>query len=321
MTTISRLFEYHDFSRPTLEAVALAADKQMAAKTYQEYFQSMGISRLTRLHYKGDKPTEVLDIRPKDHDEKEAVFVELPMANSLDPNQIMTVATMAASNPDKRFVAFPNPSRPGRSAGRLSVKQIMGGSLQAETQNHFAEEQNIETVHEVGYSLGALKSTVATVAANFSVTNLVNIEPVIGKRTLSQLGKAFKSSEKQLEYYVRANHLPIYEDARKASGSDVSYILGLLRLSNIATALALREPDFLHTVASALEVQRDCVLHTAWGTDSELSNDARLRNDLAFLRDAFGAARVRQTRLVGAHHALGNDIHLHAALVTQAINR
>src|SRR5680860_93683 len=109
MKTAERLQAYYDFSPGVVDQVAEFAEYQGSFSTYQEFLVSSGIAEAAM----STKNGQVIDIRPDDYDSTEAMVLQLPMANPLDPNQLYQVATIAGTNPDKRVIAFANPSGHG----------------------------------------------------------------------------------------------------------------------------------------------------------------------------------------------------------------
>lgn len=327
MNTLERLAGYYPFSIETREAVSDFADKQARYRTYQDFFDEVGVGQPYVVEQTGYKPVSVLDIRPDEHDPAEALFYHLPMANPLDANQMYQVATIAGTNPGKRVIAAGNPSAPGYGAGRLTHSQraaVTRGDLTPTVDPvlRFADEQGIEFAEHVGYSYGSDKAAEAATRANHEVKNIVAIEPVVGARNLLKLGLDFAATAKHLKRYVEANELPSFNEARQDSVGPLAYNLGLLRLTNIAIARALGRGDFDSRVMAAMDQSRqeNAVATIIWGSASELARDGLCKALYSTLEQTYGSRRVQRIRLEDQTHALANDVHLQAAVVLDALS-
>jgi len=324
MNTAERLEGYYPFSQGVIETVANFADHQKDFDSYQAFFDSLGIGETIKWQAEGYLPVEILDIRPKEHDPREAMFVRLPMANPLDPNQIFQVATLAGTNPTKRLIAIGNPSRGSYGTGLLNREQrkaVAHDDLRplVEPSHLYAAKQKIETGTEVGYSEGALLAPASAAMTSYAVNRLISIEPVVQKRSLPKLGKDFMSTAKELKGYVQASDTPIFEEARKDSVSGLTYNLGVLRLTNLAAARTLAHGKFEQQMGQALDQQADMIASVIWGSESELALDGVVREIIHSLRGNHGHNRVGGICLPGQKHALANDIHLQAAVVLESL--
>jgi hypothetical protein len=324
MATAERLVDYYAFSPDVVDTVSEFAKRQSQYVTYQGFFHAMGIEGTQKLQSDGYLPVDVLDIRPKDYDPTTALIYHLPMANPLDPNQIYQLATVAATNPDRRIIATGNPSGPGYNSGLLTAKQrndAAHGKFQAvvEPVLRFAEQQGITTVDEIGDSYGVDTAATAAAAGRYEVGKLICIEPAsVKKRNLAKLALDFNSTAKPLGMYVAASNLPTFNEARKDSVSAAGYAMGLGRLTNLAIGRGLARGRFVAEMDDAFEHQKTMESTIIWGSESELAIDALMTNIVGGLQEQYGE-RVKAIRLPGQKHNLANDIHLQAALVLQSL--
>ncbi len=316
-TTAERLGGYQVFSPHVVDAVAEFADFQASFKTYQEFLTSQGITE----GMLADKGLAYIDLRPKEHDPAEALVVHLPMANPLDPNQLYGIATIAGTNPNKRIIAFANPSGPGYDGNwllhseRRKVVRGNGRPLVASLE-HRLSQVGIDTVDHYGYSYGVEKALAASMG-HTSVKSLILLEPAsVEPRNLVSLGLAFAKSAGRLEEYVQACNLPTFEDAREDSVGALSYNLGLARLSNIAIARYISQGRFFANYRHALLANHNASATVAWGSESELASDQILSNTL---NQPGYTQRTNDLRLVGHGHAVANDIHVQAAVVLEGL--
>ena len=111
---------------------------------------------------------------------------------------------------------------------------------------------------------------------------------------------------------------PAGEPLREAlCGSEVSelrYAGGLMRLSNLAILRALSRGDFADRAAQVLHGNPRARATIAWGTKSEFVSEQAMQWLVARLGNRVGALA-----LTGMHHAGGNDIDLHAAIMLQGL--
>lgn len=324
MTTADRLSNYYPFDPEVIDKVSEFADRQRGYATYGDFFDSVGVGETVKWQPDGYLPSEILDIRPAEHDPEEALIYHLPMGNPLDPNQIYQIATIAGTNPNKRIIAAGNPSGRGYGYGRLDLWQrdrVANFDLRpvVEPVLRYVDEQGISRSHQVGYSYGSDKAAEAAMHADHEVENIITLEPVLGSRNLVRLGLDFASTAKELDHYVKASGLPTFEAAREESVGMVDFDLGLLRLSNFAIARALAKGQFDVRLDNALERQHSARASVIWGSESELAVDGLCAAVCAGMSRTYSEHRVRGIRLPEQKHALANDIHLQAAVVRESL--
>ncbi|MEO8862938.1 MAG: hypothetical protein ABI354_01300, partial [Candidatus Saccharimonadales bacterium] len=75
---------YPVFEQNIIEDVNELVERLKGFETYVQFFDSVGAGEPKVYQPDGYSPQSVVDIRPKDHDEKTAIFVDLAMANPND---------------------------------------------------------------------------------------------------------------------------------------------------------------------------------------------------------------------------------------------
>lgn len=326
--TQKRLVEYGFFSKETVKKVADVAVQQIEYRRYQDYLASVGVPEV-QLHTANDGGgVPVVDIPAKAPRRQGVLVVHLPMGNPLDSNQLFQVATIAAANPEYRVISFGNPSggpfafrqqnltalkRQGIASGR-KVAPLVAAELD------YLKAQGIRRVVHAGYSYGALKATLASsVEADVVVEGLVCIEPVAHPRSIVQLVGDFLRTDAALNKYVNRSGIPVFIDARKHAVKGRHYTRGLIRPINIAVAYLLARIDFIPLFKNVLAKWPKLHAMVVWAGKSELGNDAHMKAN--FHGISHNNPRVHTMRLTDDVHAFANDIHLHAAIICEALVR
>jgi hypothetical protein len=311
--TAERLASYYAFSPDVIDTVAEHAGFQASFETYQEYLQQVGAELPA---YGRGRP--VLDIQPEDYDPSEALVVNLPMGNALDPNQQFQIATVAGTNPDRRVIAFANPAGRHYGVNKVPFSGLVSawtGSFDSaiERKERYLDHEGIIKVDETGASYGADILAATAASGRYQIDKAVAIEPAsaVKRMLLPGLLPAFASSEAPLEGYVKANSLPIFEAARDDS-TDAASILGLLRLSNAVSSHGISRGRFEEHLTVAQQRRPETEFHVVWGSESELVMDG-LMIGIVIRRGANGI------RLEGQKHALMNDVHLNAAIALECL--
>ncbi len=328
MNTVTRLQEFQLFSPEVIDEISQAAAVQRQ-RTYHGFFEFAGVPEKQTYATPEDDRIELYDILPRvEGDDKTALVIRLAMAQPLDGNQTYQIATLAATNPEKRILVAANPSmKRFGEYGRLKHaerKDVAEGNFQpvAEPLLRYAASQGIATLEHVGYSYGSDVAVASTLNDSFDHKGLLVVEPAsIVPRCLVALTRAFASTAKQLSHYYEANELPAYDAARDPSVSTygMSYNAGLANLTSIAAARGIACGNFFEVLKRAVSIDGNAELDTtvAWGSRSELAIDRIMQIKLRSLRHEVPQARLNHVRLPGEYHALANDVHLFAALVRQ----
>lgn len=324
MNTAEKLSEFYDFSPEVVDRVSETMERISSFDTYKDFFAATGVTA-ARVYFDGYKPSRVLDTRPDDYDETEAISVSLAMGQPFDDNNIYQVAAVAAHFPDKRVVAFSNPCGINYHAGRARFSHlptIWRGDVTPliDTELKYYDAHHVERVYKGAYSYGIEKALAATVRSGHDTPAIALIEPAsVIPRSLKELGDAFSSTEPALEGYVNASDLPTFLDARANSINKYNYIVGLARPTNIAIARSIGRGLFGIHANDALIAQPDMQMTVAWGSDSELAVDVKLQENIEILRSVHGD-HVRAMRMIGHRHALGDMLPVKLAIMDEAFS-
>lgn len=324
-TTRERLKAYFPFSKTTLNAVGKLADKQQSFPSYKTFFASAGLST-AKLHVtKQGRGVSVIDIHP--NGAKQTLVLHLPMGNPLDANQQYQLASLATLLPKTRIVGFGNPSggaysfkEQGASFWRLFLIAMgIRPQLLITPELDYLATKNIKDAYQIGYSYGALKALLTSrYAPAGTVKGVVTIELVSHPRNPIRLLKDFQNTFPPLGEYVKASGLRLFQDARNDAVTGHDYHAGMRRAINLAIGIMLSRVNALKLANQVLSVHNKASLVMAWGTASELVDDNRMRRALTRMNDLF-AGRVKAVRLPGQKHGFANDVHLHAAIIYEAI--
>jgi hypothetical protein len=326
MNTAERLQSYYHFNEAVIADVSEAMERQ-ANYSYPDFLDFVGADSPKPYELDGYSTRQILDIRPSEHDDKQALIVHLPMAVPLDTNQRYQLASLANVMPNTRIIAMSNPSSGVYKSGGLTYKQrqqVSCGIFKPVTDplGAYIEKEGIEEVENVGGSYGAELAASFAVSGNHKVATTVYIEPAsVIRRGVVKLGLDFKSSEAPMAEYVAANELPAFVEARKDAVGAKDYMSGLLRPTNIAVARGLAKGDFYHNARMALLAQSNMYTSFAWGTDSELALDSEMPGIVSGYTALAGISNVMRIRMFGQKHALGNDLALSIAIVLQSLRR
>lgn len=324
--TATRLEAYALFSPQTVKTVADCA-KTQATLSCEDWLAMIGVPKVKLYAAKNKRVVPYVDIAARvDYGDAKTLVVHLPMGNSLDPNQLYQVATIAATNPDFRVVAFGNPSgRPFKfRQQRLSIKELFEVAFTKKRRSviaselEYLERNAIKNVYHVGYSYGALKALLAVHYAPEVVRGLILVDPVAHPRYRKQLLENFMATFEPMGRYVDRTNIQGYFDARKEAAETVNFNEGLRRPINIAIGLMLAKADFTELLTNALKRTPHLITTVAWGGKSELGNDAHMGVTLYNLAQKY--PHVTVLRLKDDMHAFANDLHLYAAIVHEALS-
>lgn len=325
--TKQRLEECYCFSPQTIQTVATVAEQQARHTRYQDFLDIIGAPAVQLHTTKKGRGVTFVDI-PAKTKQVGVLVVHLPMANPLDSNQLFQVATIAAGVPNYRVIAFGNPSG-GSYAFRQqnpSIKQkwaiARGNNVESlvTAELDYLKSQGVRQVVHAGYSYGALKAMFASYYESpVEVSGLICVEPVAHPRSIVQLVGDFLRTDNPLNKYVNRSKIPAFIDARKHAVDGLSYRKGLIRPINIAIAFLLARTDFMTLLKKILTKRPAIHAVVAWGGKSELGNDAHMTTVLHQLSSA--NPRVHALRFAEDTHALANDIHIHAAIILEALTR
>lgn len=328
MSEQKRLQKYYPgFDQDVLDRVSEVAEKQRAS-SWEEIRSTLPD---TQIYSTKESEIELMDIIPREGYDDTWVY-HLPMANPLSDNMRLRMATLASANPDKRIISIGNPSGPGQGIGKIpfgSIRSVWSGDLRAAVDPalRYLLDKGIVDASHIGFSYGAEKALAAArYAKNYdqNVSNGLFMEPVALKsRSAIELARDFNESGKALSDYIEASaSQPVLEANAAASEKSrglLGYALGLLRLSNIAIAHSLTKDSFEGNLVETLKNQEQMRAHLVWGSDSELSIGILMRAISRRIEEDFGQSRTTSIELEGQKHAMGDDVFLHTALVSQAL--
>lgn len=325
-----RLEKYGVFAPETLDFAARQTELLTQYDTYQELFSAVDVPLKPHVFMDAqDRGVPVVDIASRTEKQDGVLVVYLPMGNSLDTNQLYQIAALAHAFDSYRIIAFGNPSgKPYayreqnlRLADWLRVVLTKHRRAVVSTECAYLEAQEIRDAYHVGYSFGALKALLmARYGQPDEVKKLVLLDPVAHSRGLKQLLGDFKNTFKPLGEYVNRTELQTFLDARDDAAALVKYTAGLYRPVNIAIGIMLARVDFISLLKTVLQRLPKLAVTVAWGTKSELGNDAHLKANLHVLAHEEAKGRVEALRLTGDTHAFANDLALYTAIVHDAVD-
>ena len=320
--TRKRLEQYGIFSAATLNFAALKAEALKQYPTYQKLFKTVGISNPTLFMNSQGRGVPLVDLDPREA-EKGVFVVHLPMANPLDANQLYQVAALALAFPAYRIIAFGNPSgRPYKFREQnlsfidwLRVAFTKNRRALVSTELDYLAGQNIRGAYHIGYSFGALKALTAVYYASpESTEGVVLIDPVAHARYFKQLVGDFQATFEPLGEYVDRTELETFLEARK-DAVHVNHMQGLRRMVNIAIGIMLSRVELVEYLQDTLAKHSQLKAYVAWGSKSELGNDAHMKANLHNIVHDTAKGRAGALRLDGARHAFANDLPLYIAIV------
>ena len=96
------------------------------------------------------------------------------------------------------------------------------------------------------------------------------------------------------------------------------YAKSYLRPVNIAIGILLSRTSIVRVLQRLLVRNPQVKVAAAWGTASELSDDATFGNDLKSI-PGMRKDSLKTMRMKGQKHAFANDIYLHAAIIREAL--
>jgi len=324
--TKTRLEAYRIFSARTIEDIAQGAKKQATYETSYAFFDAVGIVTPQLFVDKDGQGVPVLDI-PAAGKEKGTIVIHLPMANPLDANQLYHIATVKATNPAYRIIAFGNPSgepffykeqnlsfwKRFRIGTNREVRPLVAAELE------YLEAHVTSDIHHVGYSYGAHKALIeSSYVKSHTVKSLILIEPVAHPRGIKQLIEDFQRTFEPMGGYVNRTHLKTYFDARAEAARTKHHKNALKRPINIAIGFMMSRLDFIPLVKKIVSQQPQLKVTIAWGGKSELGNDAHVGTSLHQLSHD-NPGRIYPLQLKDDTHAFANDIHLYAAIIHEAL--
>jgi hypothetical protein len=326
LDTADRLRKYDVFSKNTINFIAAFANTQQKYKTYQQFFEAANIPEPILYRTENGRGVPVVDIAAKKPNSKGTIVMHLPMANSLDPNQLFQVATIVATNPAYRVIAFGNPNAAPffyteqnlSFIDRFKIAFTKNNQALVAAELDYLHKNNVQNIYHLGYSYGALKAvTESFYSKPGSLKGIILVDPVAKPRPVYTLLHDFQATMQPMDDYVNRTQLQIFVDARAAAARFYKGSAGLRRQINIAIGFMLARTDFVSVLHKVLQKHPEISATVAWGSESELGDDENMKSALKDCSNQQGP--VKQIRLSGDKHALANDVHLHAAIVHEAL--
>jgi len=334
MRTAEQLRTYYDFDESVITAVDEAADLQHRLD-FRQLADFYNIGRGPQTVYDdvaAKRPFEILRFQPhQDYDGTQATVLHTPMATPIDQSVAMRAIRLFGADPSRQLIVVGSPGAIGRPAGRLTTREarrVWNGDFTPTVTPtiRMLGGMGITSAHQVGYSYGADKAVAATkvAAANgiATPTQVLMESAATRNNGLFKLLSRFQSSGEHLQRYVEESDSPALLEARKLADTGLPrYVGGLLRISNLAIARSLSTASFGGRVEDSM--MRNGGVHSviAWGGKSELADDAYMHEVVDELRWEYGDNRVSKIVVPEMHHAGGDNINLHAAIVLEGLLR
>jgi hypothetical protein len=324
------------FRAPIVEAVA-----ETAARQDRHDFRSLaglyGIENGPEIVQPtgAAKPAEVLHIDPQQYrgqcgDPASARLLYAPMGNAVGPHIVMRALRLFGVDHAKQLFVVGSPGFAKEGAGTVPLRalgQVGSGNFGplVDPVLRYLKAKGIAHVEPIGVSLGADKAlATAEHAAQYGIriSRGVFLEPAGShKRPLRQLVGRFVVAGGQLDRYVQQSDSGPYTEARAQMGGNLAlYGAGLLRATNIATAVGLASGSFGERLDRAMVSQERLRVAIGWGSASELADNSSL-STLVVQAAMQYEERVEGMLVPGMHHAGPDDINLHAALVLEGLAR
>jgi len=144
------------------------------------------------------------------------------------------------------------------------------------------------------------------------------VDPVAHSRGLRQLIHDFRATFAPMGKYVDRTQLEPYFNARRDAAKSKHHKGALRRPISIAIGILMARFDFISNLKKLLNLHPNLKVTVAWGSKSELGNDAHMRTSIHQLAHDY-PEHIKALRLKDDEHALANDIHLYAAIIYSAV--
>lgn len=337
MSNVERLVEYYPFSDHVLGMVEGAIERQ-SGLSFRQLADRYDIADGPEPIRVSPKPIEILRFKPKqDYDERHARILHTQYAIP-----VWSMATHAMrlfeADPSTQLIMVGNAAAIGNRYNRLSaadVLKVWRGDLKPIVRPHleYLASIGVTSVDQIGFSWGADKAAEASGPEareyGIGVSKGVYIEPVsVVNRSAWRLLQDFRSAEPELNRYMQASDMPAIDDRSKSALGEtmefLRYVGGMARLSNWAIDHVLSQKSFSSRAIKVLNGHPDqkTTITIAWGSHSELVPGPAIMDEISIIHKVSqdNAKRVGTILLRGMHHAGGDDIDLHAAIVLQGLH-
>lgn len=322
---------YHHFDEDIHEAVARAASDQDTL-SFAELADLYNLDDAVQTADYDGRPVQSVTFKPEgDFDETRAQVYHVPFAISLDPNTLMRLMRLHAAKPSEQLISYSNPGTIGQPGGKLKPTDLWHIARTHDLSPAVAPQQadlanrGITSVDRLGYSAGTLQALAAMEHDDTIETRAgILVEPVaVAKQSLLKLAGSFMGSGSEVWNYINQTDSQPYTGVRskKVAGIDVgliNYSIGIGRATNLVNAREMARGGIFHRAYEVLRHNQADSLTFAWGTESEISKPELIARQITHLQERYGE-RVQSIELEGMHHAGGDDINLHALIMTQAL--
>lgn len=335
MNDVERLKSYYSFDDDVLGMVQGAIDRQ-SGYSFKELAEKYGISSGPEHSYISEKPIELVTFRPQtDYDERFARVLHGPHGMTTW-SMVTRAMRLFEADSSSQLILLGNPSFIGNHYNLLTLKEsakVWTGDLSPTVEPHlrYLESIGVNRAHQIGFSWGADKAAEASgssaIEHGIEVTKGIFMEPVsVVDRGMLKLGLDFQRAGAELKRYQTASDMPKVDDKVNSSFEDildfVRWFGGLSRASNLAITHVLAHRNFSDRAIRALSSQPElkATVTVAWGTQSELLPGPEILKEVEAIKSARYnyASRVGTMLLEGMHHAGGDDIDLHTAIVLES---
>lgn len=331
MNTSERLAAHAAFDEEVLGRVQETAEMQNRL-SFRDLTRSYGVESGPQRVPIGDdgRYLEVLEFTPKDdHDHGYARVYNMSMGNTINPALTMNLMRLFGSDPTSRLVMVGNPSVPGHAGGTVSASEayemVKDSTLRpvARPVIQYLAAAGITRSAQLGFSYGVDKAAVVSGMApdyNHEIDKGVFVEPVsVVAHGVRRLMARFGASNKEMPGYIKRTDSPPYYEARSTDSllGLLGYGAGLARATNVAIVPVLARGGYEQRLRGALKANPDAVFTTAWGSSSELTIDEAATQMCE--RVEADEPNARHFRVLGMHHAGGDDIDLHTAIMLQGL--
>lgn len=322
---------YYPFDDDIHEAVARAASDQDRL-SFAELADHYNLDEAVKTTEYDGRPVQSVTFTPEgDYDETHTQVYHVPFAISLDPNTLMRLMRLHAANPSEQLISYSNPGTIGQPGGKLKPSDLLHIVRTHDLSPAVAPQQadlasrGIASADRLGYSAGTLQALAAMeYEDSIGIEAGILVEPVaVAKQSLFKLAGSFMGSGSEVWKHINQTDSQPYTDVRskKVAGIDIgliNYSVGIGRATNLVNAREMARGGIYDRAYEVLRHGQADSLTFAWGTESEISKPELTTLQVAHLQERYGD-RVQAMELNGMQHAGGDDINLHALIMTQAL--
>jgi hypothetical protein len=318
MTSADKLQPYYDFDPEITEGLD-RFEYDTAGMTFAELADqySADEGRLITVFPGATHPSEIIMLRGVHAPQEKAPQIEYAaMAGPVDANAVYKMIVRHAVDPDRTKFLVGNPSGPGKPNGKLSFREAAKVATSADFSSivepilRFMQNTDVNEISHVGYSLGAnygLTAIDVSEKLGLGIAKSGLIEPAIVRGV--QLPINFMKSSTRGEEFAEMSESQAYKEARNAMNIP-NYLLGLLRVSNLAIGAALMRNEFVDQLEDVAKRYGDRITIVT-GQESELS-------DGAAVQAVTNVSGMEHISIKNMPHAGGEFDLLHAAMMLQS---